>query len=148
MRNLFLILFAIVFGLAGACTNKPEQTLAAVENMQVDAPRVIAVLSYAQWCASCKILTPKIDKMRTEYELRGIEFIDLDYSARNDDAFYAQAQSLGFEAPVRDYFGDNIITGRLMLMTPEGRVLTRPLNMNHTMGEIRNRFDKALSAAG
>ncbi|WP_033315080.1 thioredoxin domain-containing protein [Robiginitomaculum antarcticum] len=148
MRNLFLIIFTVMFGLLAGCSPQAEnQSAPPTAQVQVDSPRVIAVLSYAEWCASCKILSPKVNKMRAEYEARGIEFVRLDYTDRDNSNFYAQAAARGFETPVRDYFGDNIITGRMMLMTPEGKMLTRPLNMTHSRMEIRNRLDKALSVA-
>ena len=148
MRNLGVVFLLSLCAALSACSKTAEPVTTSYSQAQIEEAKVIAVLSYAQWCASCKILTPKINKLRADYEAKGMVFVSLDFTDKDISAFYAEAAKDGVEAPVRNYFNGGIITGRLMLLSPEGEMLTRPVNMNHTPDEIRARFDKALAKAG
>ncbi len=148
MRNLvFGVLVMSVFTALTACSKSAAPVPMAYSQTQIKEAKVIAVLSYAEWCASCKLLTPKINDVRTGYENRGMIFVSLDYTDKDLGGFYAQAAKNGVEAPVRNYFNGGIITGRLMLLSPDGEMVARPVNMNHTPEEIRARFDAALDEA-
>ncbi len=147
MRNFILGFLFASFAALSACSETAEPVTTSYSSAQIQEAKVIAVLSYAEWCASCKILTPKINAIRADYEKRGMVFVSLDYTDKDLKSFYAQAAKDGVEGPVRNYFNGGVITGRLMLISPEGEMLARPVNMNHTPDEIRARFDMALSKA-
>ena len=148
MRKFILGFLLASFAALSACSESAEPVTATYSLAEIQEAKVIAVLSYAQWCASCKILTPKINAVRADYEKRGMVFVSLDFTDKNISEFYAEAAADGVEGPVRNYFNGGVITGRLMLISPEGEMLARPVNMNHTPEEIRARFDKALLKAG
>ena len=74
--------------------------LALTACSQADAPRVDAragaemagqamsiktkaVLIYADWCGSCKVLDPKLKKAKEIGPMPGLEFITLDYTDKN-----------------------------------------------------------------
>ena len=114
MRHVFAATAAIFIA---AC----EQASApASERAVVTAPaedtRVLAVLSYADWCGSCKALDPKVKAVRAANTFDGVEFATIDYTSRNKDAFFADAETLGVGAAMRTTFGDSVKTGRLYLI--------------------------------
>lgn len=46
----------------------------------VPTPKVLAVLMYADWCASCKVLDPKLQAVRPEFEQSDILFLRFDFT--------------------------------------------------------------------
>ncbi len=114
------VLLALPFALVAACgpsTAAPD-SLAAVKEITAPAEetRVVAVLSYASWCGSCKVLDPKINAIRAENTFNGVEFFALDYSAKDTDSFFASADTLGIGETMRSEFADGVKTGVLYLV--------------------------------
>jgi len=112
-----LILAATAAVLVSACgqVSVPASERAAVTAPAEDA-RVLAVLSYADWCGSCKALDPKVQAVQEANAFNGVEFAKIDYTSRNADAFFADAETLGIGDTMRATFGDKIKTGRLYLI--------------------------------
>lgn len=75
-----------------------------------------AVLIYADWCGSCKILDPKIQEVKAMGPVPGLEFVTLDFTAKDNAAFFAQADAAGVGEAVRIHFGDTVKTGQLLLV--------------------------------
>jgi thiol-disulfide isomerase/thioredoxin len=80
------------------------------------ATKTKAVLIYADWCGSCKVLDPKIKKVQAMGEMPGLEFVTLDYTDKNADNFYAQAQAAGVGEAVKTYLAGTVKTGQLLLV--------------------------------
>ena len=112
-----LIFAATAAALLSACgqANVPASERAAVATPAEDV-RVLAVLSYADWCGSCKALDPKVKAVQAANTFAGVEFAKIDYTSRNADAFFADAETLGIGETMRAEFGDKIKTGRLYLV--------------------------------
>ena len=112
-----LLLAATATALLAACG---QAAVPASERAPVTAPsedvRVLAVLSYADWCGSCKALDPKIKAVQAANAFDGVEFATIDYTSRSADAFFADAETLGVGETMRATFGDTIKTGRLYLI--------------------------------
>ena len=130
-----LILAATAAALIAACS---QASVPATERAVVTAPaeetRILAVLSYADWCGSCKALDPKVKAVQAANTFSGVEFATIDYTSRNKDAFYADAETLGIGDTMRATFGDKIKTGRLYLVD---------LNT----GEVVSTVDKSMDEA-
>ena len=112
-----LIFAATAAALVSACgqANVPASERAAVTTPAEDV-RVLAVLSYADWCGSCKALDPKVKAVQAANTFDGVEFAKIDYTSRDADAFFADAETLGIGETMREEFGDKIKTGRLYLV--------------------------------
>lgn len=111
------VLAAMTAALVAACgqTSVPASERAAVTAPAEDT-KVLAVLSYADWCGSCKALDPKIKAVQAANPFDGVEFATIDYTSRSADAFFADAETLGVGETMRATFGDSIKTGRLYLV--------------------------------
>ncbi len=111
------VLTAAVLALVTACG---QVTVPAAERAEVTAPaadtRVLAVMSYADWCGSCKALDPKVKAVQAANTFDGVEFAKIDYTSRSAEAFFADAETLGVADTMRATFGDKIKTGRLYLI--------------------------------
>lgn len=127
-----LILAATAAVLVSACG---QASVPASERAVVTAPaedaRVLAVLSYADWCGSCKALDPKVQAVQAANAFDGVAFAKIDYTSRNADAFFADAETLGIGETMRATFGDKIKTGRLYLI-------------NLDTGEVISTVDKSM----
>ncbi|NQY14971.1 MAG: hypothetical protein HRT81_14085 [Henriciella sp.] len=117
-----LILAAATAILVASCG---QAAIPAAERAAVTVPaentRVLAVLSYASWCGSCKALDPKVKAVQAANAFEGVEFATIDFSSRDADAFYSDAETLGIGETMRSQFGDKIKTGRLYLINLDTR---------------------------
>ncbi|MCH9750606.1 MAG: thioredoxin family protein [Alphaproteobacteria bacterium] len=130
-----LILAATAATLLSACggASVPASERAAVTAPADDA-RVLAVMSFAEWCGSCKALDPKVEAVQQANSFDGVAFTKIDYTSRDADAFFADAETLGIGETMRATFGDTIKTGRLYLVNLE-------------TGEVISTIDKSMDEA-
>ena len=130
-----LILAATAATLMAACS---QADVPASERAAVTAPaedtRVLAVLSYADWCGSCKALDPKVKAVQATTTFDGVESATIDYTSRDADAFFADAETLGVASAMRAAFPEQIKTGRLYLI-------------NLDSGEVVSTVDKSMDEA-
>lgn len=62
------------------------------------APDKIAILMYADWCGSCKILDPKLKAVQPEFERKNILFVRFDLTndaTKHQSSLLAQALGVG-----------------------------------------------------
>ena len=108
------------------------------ERLAITAPaedtKVLAVMSYADWCGSCKALDPKVEAAKADNAFDGVEFAILDYTKKDADAFFADADTLGVGDAMRTQFSETIKTGRLYLVSLD-------------TGEIISTVDKSMDEA-
>jgi thiol-disulfide isomerase/thioredoxin len=130
-----LILAATAATILSACGGA---SVPASERAAVTAPaeyaRVLAVMSFAEWCGSCKALDPKVEAVQQANSFDGVAFAKIDYTSRDADAFFADAETLGIGETMRETFGDTIKTGRLYLVNLE-------------TGEVISTIDKSMDEA-
>jgi len=130
-----LFLAASAAALIAACG---QAAVPASERAAVTAPtedtKVLAVMSYADWCGSCKALDPKVKAVQAANTFDGVEFATIDYTSRDADAFFADAETLGVADAMRATFPDKVKTGRLYLV-------------NLDSGEVVGTVDKSMDEA-
>ena len=138
----------------GACSKAPANDSAAksastkmTSETKLDT-KVVAVLTYADWCGSCKVLDPKITAIQAAMEKQGVKFVRLDYTDKDADNFYAQAAAAGVEAPIRAALDGNIKTGRLYLVPEGGDSAVAMIDKTTTPAQIKEKMMTALKAAG
>ena len=131
--RLFLTATAAAFLAACGQASVPASERAAVTAPAEDA-RILAVLSYADWCGSCKALDPKVRAVQAANTFDGVAFATIDYTSRSDEAFFADAETLGIGDTMRATFADKIKTGRLYLVSLD-------------TGEVISTVDKSMDEA-
>lgn len=130
-----------------ACSNADAPRAAQVESVQIaELTPVSAVLIYADWCGSCKVLDPKLKAVLPQFEDRGVTLVTLDYTAKDKDAFYAAANAAGVGEAVRSALGDTVKTGQLFLVPEGASAHAQKVNMSHTEDEIAERIMLAMKA--
>ena len=111
------------------------------------APKTKAVLVYADWCGSCKVLDPKIEKVKSMGAIPGVEFVVLDYTAKDTAAFYAEAQAAGVEEAVRTHLDGAIKTGQLLLVDLDDQTVRGTVKKDMDASAILGKIKDVLAAS-
>lgn len=109
--------------------------------------RVAAVMVHANWCASCRIFEPKLTSLKEGGPIDGVQFITLDYTARDKDAFFAQADELGIGAPIRAQLKDGVITGIMLLVDLDDQKIIADLRKELSPQQLRTQITQAAQSA-
>ncbi len=116
---------ALAFSAACGAQSAPPESIAA--NVSIATPaedtRLVAVLSYAAWCGSCKALDPKVNAVRAANTFEGVEFFAIDYTDKNADAYFVDATTLGVADALKTEFAEGIKTGKLYLVDRDSGVI-------------------------
>lgn len=133
------------FGLVAlACLGLALTTAAAAAPAAAAAkPKVVGVLFYADWCASCKVLEPKLDAVKRDFAGKSIVFTRVDMT---DDFTKSQSALLAAQLGVGAAYAENAPkTGFMLLLdAATGRVLAK-LTKTQTEDELRAEINKALA---
>ncbi len=153
LRSTFI--FGTALLLAG-CSQAPNTDTTSSQPVANEAPnsamsitdtQVKAVLIYADWCGSCKILDPKLKAIKSGAPIGGLEYVTLDYTDKDKAAFFAAASAAGVEAPVREFFGDSIKTGLLLLIDADDQTVIEKVTKAYSEDEIVTALKNAVAAS-
>jgi len=116
-----LLSTALISVLALSACSQADAPKTSADKMDAMATKTMetktkAVLIYADWCGSCKVLDPKIKKVQEMGPMPGLEFVTLDYTSKNIGVFYDQAGAAGVGDAVADYLDGTVKTGQLLLV--------------------------------
>jgi len=143
-----MIFAATAAALLAACG---QATVPASERAVVSAPstdtRVLAVLSYADWCGSCKALDPKVKAVQAANTFDGVEFATIDFTSKDTDAFFADAETLGVGDTMRATFGDKVKTGRLYLVDLDTGDVISTVDKSMTEADIASAINAAVASS-
>ena len=106
-----------------------------------------AVLIYADWCGSCKVLDPKIKAIQSNVTIPGLSFVTLDYSDKNPDSFYAQAEAAGVGGAIKEYLADTIKTGQLLLVDIDNQKVLSKVTKTFEPSDIEKAMKDAVAAS-
>ncbi len=150
-----LILSAAIAALTlGACSQAEAPTIKTPSASSVTAAaqsivgtKTKAVLVYADWCSSCKILDPNIEKAKTMGAIPGLEFVTLDYTAKDEAAFYAQADAAGVGKAMRDFLAGTVKTGQLVLVDIDDQAVRGTVTKTDEPAQIITALKGAVAAS-
>ena len=146
----------VLFALAGlsALASASAASFAGIHGNQAKSDKVhkshtaaehsalAAVLIYADWCSSCKILEPKIKEAKAAGAFEGVDYIVLDYTGRDAQAMFAAADAAGVGGAVRAHLAEDVFTGWLLLVDrDDARVIgkvTKSLTANEISGAVKS----------
>ena len=143
MRPAFSALAVMLFSVTACGQSRPSSV--AADAMVNGAAPVAAVLVFAEWCGSCKVLDPKVEAAREMVPHISASFIVLDYTDRDTDTFFRQADAAGVGAPIRAKFADGVKTGQLLLIDRADMTITDTITRDASEEDIRDRILAAAS---
>ncbi len=137
-----------VLGLAacGAPAASPESP-AQVTEIITEETRLVAALSYADWCGSCKVLDPKLAAIRTGEPIEGVLHVVLDFTDKDEVAYFTAADEAGIGEAVRAYYNEGVGTGLLLLVDLDDGEVVSVVRKDMTEAEIRAALETAAAAA-
>ncbi len=150
MKRLLIVSAGVVLAACSNAQEKPvtsgaEQPLAATTTKAPDASaKTAAVMIYADWCGSCKVLDPKIEAIRANESFEGLQFVTLDYTAKDSDAFYAAAQAAGVGEAVELFLDGTIKTGQLLLVDLDDKTVIGKVTKDLEPSEIISQINVAI----
>lgn len=141
---LAISMFALLTACSGPAENSQDKTASSAVSAPIPAnsplqadTRLAAVLVYADWCSSCKILDPKLQTAKTEGAIDGLQHLVLDYTDRDDEAFFASADAIGIGGAIRDQLKGSVTTGILLLVDVDDRKVVADLRKELSPAELR-----------
>lgn len=117
-----------------------------VLDSKMDA-KTTAVLIYADWCGSCKVLDPMVKKVQAMGAIPGLNFVTLDYTDKDTDAFYAQADAAGVGEAVKTYLDGTVKTGQLVLVDMDDQKILSKVTKSFKPAEILTALKEAVAAS-
>lgn len=150
MKKILLTLSIAALTITGACQKSVQETQ-VVETMpaavQMADAKLGAVLVYADWCGSCKILDPVIKDVRANNSFESTNFIVLDYTKKDKDAFYAAAEAAGVADAVKQHLDGKIKTGLLLLVDMDDQKVVKVVRKDMNAADISKAISQAESEA-
>ena len=131
-----------------ACGNAPSETAGKTDSeiADVQEARLVAALSYADWCGSCQTLDPKVQEARAGGDL-GAAFVTLDYTAKDSEAYFAAADAAGIGDVVRAKYAGKIKTGHMLLIDVDDAKIVSVVTKEMSPAEIAEAVKTAAAGA-
>ncbi len=114
---------------------------------EVMAAKTKAVLIYADWCGSCKILDPKVKEAQGLGAIAGLDYVTLDYTEKDAADFYAQAEAAGVGGAVTAYLNGTIKTGQLVLVDMDDQKVLKKIDKTYEVPQMIEAFKDAIAAS-
>jgi len=147
MKKLLIASFTALLLTGCGNASAPGSTLkeAVADSEAIRNAKMKAVLVYADWCSSCKVLDPAIMKARDLSPMPGVEFVVLDYTEKNETDFYAQAEAAGIEPAIRTYLDGTVKTGLLLLVDVDDGKVIQKITKADTAPAILSKIQNAIT---
>lgn len=137
-----VLLAAMLVAAAGFAlyANKPAASAAAAP---AGDEELIAATFNSQWCASCKILKPRLLKIMPEFASEPVRFVEYDLSFGPDRARAAAAAD-GLSSVYERFSG---ATGYTLIIDADTGEIVDMLTVNHSAAAMRDTIRRRLAAA-
>jgi thiol-disulfide isomerase/thioredoxin len=115
------------------------------QEVKAELPKVLAVEFYADWCAACKVLMPKIAEAKSDLQGKSLLFVRFDMT---DDFTKAQASYMaGFAGLQEVYRKGGGKTGMVALVDANNKNVLGVIGQKKSPEEIKVMFIEAISKA-
>lgn len=136
---------AIALAILFLCAPTGVVTQESKKEVQFERPRVVGLLFYADWCNSCKILEPKLNQVKREFQDKSMLFTRFDMTdefTKDQSAHFAAL--LGMENHYRENDGK---TGFMLLVEERSKKVLGKITKEKSADDIRSILSLALTGA-
>ena len=115
-----------------------------VESTYAGPPEIVAATFTSAWCSACKILEPRLSKVRPNFTDKPVKFVDLDFTFGKNEEHQSLADVNNF-SEAYDRFKTG--TGFTLLIDAETGKVIDTLTMNHSKEAMRAAIAQAIAFA-
>ncbi len=125
VRALTTVLAVLALGIAGLTfAQSDSRPSGARPPVAAQAPKVIALAFYADWCPGCKALKPKLEEVMKESATEPCLFIKLDQTDKDSHQAEYMVAALGIADLWKEHAGK---TGYVLLVNPRTKKVVATL---------------------
>lgn len=144
MRNVRWFAVAAMVALVAMAVMLPKGVWAQDSaKATTEKPKVVGVLFYADWCASCKALDPKLDEVKKQFMDQPIYFTRVDLT---DDCTKKQSGMLAEWVGLGEIYREHASkTGFMLLIDPQTKKVLSKLTKAQSEAELKAAMEDALA---
>lgn len=149
-RTCLTVVFATLaitfFSQIGFAQEQKSEVKLEIKEIKVEVPKILAVEFYADWCATCKELMPRMADIKKSYagkQIMTVRFDMTDEQTKSQAAFLASYA--GLEEAYRKGGGK---TGFIALVDAKTKKVHGLITKAKTVDEINKMLDDAVAKAG
>ncbi len=132
----------MLMALAGALSSglfAGKDTLSGSEDA-----KIVAMLFYADWCSSCKVLDPKVETAKKAFADSSVKFAKIDLT---NDATRAESEKLAETLGATEaFYSYGSRTGFMLLVEKASGEVLSMITMSKTVEQIEEALTKALES--
>ena len=121
---------------------RAEWDTAAQAEAVDERPRLVAAMFRSSWCASCRIIEPRIEDVREDYEDAAVEFIRFDFTLGRRGGLRERAEEAGISEVFLELEGR---TGFMLLIDRETGQVFEAITTAYDRENIRAALDRWLA---
>jgi thiol-disulfide isomerase/thioredoxin len=144
MKKRFGLIVAVVIAIAVAVSVSSRNRSPSIEQSATGAPQIIAASFTSAWCASCRILEPRLAEAMPAFKDAAVEFVQFDFTFGETDELASRAAARGLS---RLYDANKGATGFTVLVNAGSGEIVDTLTMNFTVADIKLALNRALAIA-
>lgn len=136
--------WGLVFAAVAAFTVFGRQPGGSANQAAAGEPAVIAATFSSTWCTACRVLKPTLRRVMADMAGAPVEFIEIDFTLRGDDAGAEIAEAHGFSDAYDRMKG---ATGFTLLIDPETGAVIDTLVAGQTRAAMKTAIENAIVVA-
>ena len=104
-------------------------------------PRLVAAMFRSSWCSACRVIQPRIEDVRAEYEDAAIDWVKFDFTLGRRDSLREMAEAEGLASIYNEAAGS---TGFMLLIDRDTNQVFEMITMDYGRDQIREALDRWL----
>ncbi|RKR00055.1 thioredoxin domain-containing protein [Maricaulis maris] len=114
---------------------------AEVTEAVAERPRLAAVMFRSSWCSACRIIEPRVEDVRADYEDAAIGWVKFDFTLGRRESLRELAEAEGLTDIYSEAAGS---TGFMLLIDRETGQVFEMITMDYGRDQIREALDRWL----
>jgi len=104
-------------------------------------PRLVAAMFRSSWCSACRIIEPRVEDVREDYEDAAVDWVKFDFTLGRRDGLREMAEAEGLLSIYDEAVGS---TGFMLLIDRETGQVFEMITMDYGRDQIREALDRWL----